>query len=282
MPKYYNMTSKLTSNYQLVKTEINSGVPFSNIIDKNERFFKPLLCEICQYLNNDSFSCIKCDKIICKKCVKIKNSEDESIYLICPRCDSNLKEISKFKKNMMDSINIKCVNQNCDFKISYNNLNFHLQECPFSRFKCLSQGCDYIDFLDKIKEHSKNCKCKVKICSHCEIPLEKNDVDHENNCNQRLFYCKKCDVKIPKMYFMEHNNEECFNQHVRNSILDEIQKTEEKIMNKEETIKNLLNMKKIFNEGKKRKEKKKKEKQEFDTIFPVINIKNGKFSLLNI
>lgn len=277
------MKNKLSTNYQLVKTYINSGVPISNIKDTNEQFYRPLLCEMCSYLNNDSFSCIKCDKIICKKCVKIKNSEDESMYLICPKCDSNLKEISKFKKNMMDSINIKCINQNCNVKILYQSLNLHLQVCPLSKFKCLSQGCDYIDLLDKIEEHSKICKCKLKLCSYCEIPLDKDDFElHENNCDQRLFYCKKCDVKIPKMYFMEHNNEECFNQHVKNTLLEEIKSTEGKLKNKEETIINLLKMKKLFNEGKKRKEKRKKEKQQFNTAFPVINIKNGKFSLFNV
>ena len=278
------MTNKSSTNYLLLRTEINSGVPINNIKDTNEQFYKPLLCQICLCLNNDSFTCGKCDKNICKKCVKIKISKDESInYLVCPKCESNLKEISKFKKNMMDSINIKCINQNCNVKIMYQNLNSHLQQCPCSKFKCLSEGCDYIDYLDKIEEHSKNCKCKVKFCSFCEITLENEDPqEHERNCKNRLIYCKICDVKVPKMYYLEHNNENCFNQKLRNSYMDEISRIEEKIENKEQKINSLLKLKKLFHGTQKRKEKKKKEKYDFQTEFPVINIKSGKYSLLNV
>jgi hypothetical protein len=51
---------------------------------------------------------------------------------------------------------------------------------------------------------------------------------------------------------------------------------------KEKRINYLLKVKNLFSEGKKRKEKKKKEKQKFNTEFPVINIKNGKYTLLNV
>ena len=84
------------------------------------------------------------------------------------------------------------------------------------------------------------------------------------------------------MYYLEHNNENCFNKKLRNSYINEISRIEEKIVDKESKINNLLKLKKLFNKTHKRKEKKKKQKQEFNTEFPVINIKSGKYSLLNV
>ena len=272
------MTSKLAINYILLRSDNNTGVPITNIKDTNEKSYRSLLCEICLWLNNDSFSCLKCDKNICKKCVKIKNSEEENSknVLVCPKCDSNLKEISKFKKNIMDSINIKCINLECNAKILFQNLNSHLQMCGFSKFKCMSLACDYVDYFDKIEEHSKYCKFKIKICSYCDLNLDSDDVEHEKNCRIRLIYCPLCDIRVPKIHFMEHNLENCVNLKIKNAFYEELKVIDEKLEIKDKKI-NCL--KEFLN---KKRKKQKKEKINYHSDNPVINIKNGKFTLLNV
>ena len=154
-------------------------------------------CIICENIPNPeiAYEAICCGILFCKECIMKWISQNPK----CPICKKNLKNDSKFIRNIKDfnkifyktlkKFAIKCPYE-CNWKGAWEDLENHLNVCEkgFRECKYKDIGCEYVDEKNKIIEHEKN---NDKL--HLETAMK---FIKENQVNESLENSNKITIQI--------------------------------------------------------------------------------------
>ena len=164
----------LLNEENLFQTELNSNIKFNYLIGQ---------CSNCLEKNDKNLKCSICEKLLCKKCLKICDFINfnnfhlqtdvicKECLLNCDLCDSKI--CKKCKQN--------CFNEKCDTKLCINCFNINkgqkikknsFDDCHF--FKCVNCGRENLCVMKTMEKNEK------RICDECFKKEKKNN----NNNNQ--------------------------------------------------------------------------------------------------
>lgn len=145
--------------------DLDSGIDTNLITDNCKYFADDFTCKICLGLVITPEMCSTCDSLFCKICItkSLKNS------FKCPiRYQYKSKEINKLLKNILDKVQLKCLNSGCSEIINYGILTNHLKSCDYGFFKCVNEGCNYTETRIKVLEHFRKFPFQVFFCEFCK------------------------------------------------------------------------------------------------------------------
>ena len=179
---------------------IKGGLDTNLVINKN--YLNSLgdiyKCSLCQKIMLNPVECEICGHNYCYNCLNSLN---------CPFGCEN-KKINKASLsiyNILNNLKFSCKNIGCTESIEYNEVEKHINECPYQKIKCKNEGCERIILRKDIFNHNKN-ECdyfKIK-CKFCNNEFIKKDIQqHENECS------------------LKNNEKEKFNYKSDNTSLEE-------------------------------------------------------------
>ena len=165
---------------------------------------------------------------------------------LCPmRCQFREGDVDRIVKNILEKIEVKCVNEKCDKMIPYSNLKSHYFECPHSLYKCTNEGCDFIGKKEAFKTHSEKCEFRIISCSFCAGKLREIDtkIHKEKYCPEVEVLCEFCGGKYKRKEYLEEHfsatncNVECLKQQIANlrSENSSLKKENEKLKQKSQS-----------------------------------------------
>ena len=205
--KIYNENEQniLFNNLNLLnKLDYQIGISLDN--EKyNDELYKSFICIFCKkFINPKNLFCEKCHIYSCEYCAK-------NNYLKCPKCSSNFNKIHLNISNILNNIEIKCPNQNCQQIIKYNNYWEHINYCNYSFFICSNKFCInkknnndsfFVGNKNEMIEHMKICFFSEFECEYCfkTLFLYKK----EEHLKEKKIICKYCNNMIEHLNFKNH------------------------------------------------------------------------------
>lgn len=179
-----------------------AGIPFKNILKKNEDDISALQCPICYNLIWEPFACEKCGQSFCEFCINNSLLKSGNFCPLCKARPFKKTSVKAILRKFLNRIRIKCVNPNCKEKTDYFNYLSHIENCYFRLYHCDNEGCNYHDILDNIKIHSTECKYRTIKCKYCSKEIKEYSFEsHVNNsCGQNIL-CPKCGMKMTRGFY---------------------------------------------------------------------------------
>lgn len=216
------LTDKNVKHYKIVPFTIpENGIPEDNISKNDLKTAENLMCPVCLGLVWDPIKCRNCDQIFCKTClVKILNKTG-----LCPmRCHFLALEIDRIVKNILDNIEVKCLNKDCKERMHYSQLQSHYFECKHSLYMCLNQGCTFQGKKKEIEKHEADCEFKRIYCEYCNGVIRVLDKKShiEIFCPNVDVLCPQCGQIFKRKFYLEkhfsdyNSNVNCLQKQVEN------------------------------------------------------------------
>jgi WD40 repeat protein len=176
-------------------------------------------CLACSNLPIKPKTCLECEKILCVKCYQSYSQK----YRHCPNCKTDLKykDLGQRSKNLLNNLQLICINSECKTELTFENFLKHLKLCEFTRRTAICQGCSIrveSNFKAKeILEHITKCPKILRPCKYCEKQF-KGDVleDHIDFCEEKPINCEYCGIKYIKNKLDLHRRKECVEQVIKN------------------------------------------------------------------
>ena len=195
------MSIKLNSQFN------NNIIRLEWFNESDKKDLSTYLCKICRGIYNNPVL-LSCGHIICKECYKINNKK----CLICGENNISIKsENLPFITSYLSKKICKCKNENCNMKLSVDNILSHLKECPkeliFCKFNCGTQI-----LRENMESHESLCLYRPFQCKHCnkDIAHFKNLENHlEKECPLYYIKCSFCGEDILKKNTENHLNFKC-------------------------------------------------------------------------
>ncbi|CAD8192062.1 unnamed protein product [Paramecium octaurelia] len=101
----------------------------------------------------------------------------------CPKCKRPFKKTSiPIIHNLLDSIQLSCIYEECTTKPGYEQFQKHILQCPYRRINC--SGCGLQQLQNELEQH-------------------------ENQCEQVSIECSKCFNKMSRKLFQLHSIDDC-------------------------------------------------------------------------
>lgn len=143
-----------------------------------------------EHLRSRTKKCLYCDEY-----VDLKNINKNTCYQV------------DFRTMSFDTTIISCVNDDCTYKGSQNDLFRHLDMCEFSTQRC--KGCNKEVRLNNMNKHLDQCPHYVR-CHICGLfCIRDGEYDsHLFKCHN-LAQCLYCMDVISADLLSEHSNNEC-------------------------------------------------------------------------
>ena len=152
---------------------------------------------------------------------------------LCQNCEQHIESSKYFLHERMCSQNVKKCPK-CNKPYNIDDLNEHIisvhsfTTCELCTIKILNS---------ELKEHIKNCPCKLIPCKYCQLSvLLKELEEHENICGSITQKCSRCGLYIEKRNYARHvclNKEmEYLNENIKIDNEEELKK-EKKMLKKE-------------------------------------------------
>ncbi len=114
-----------------------------------EKLKDELTCIICFGLLQDPLICSRCETVFCKSCIDTWFTKREKCPLNCSKTDTQLSQIPKNMKKLMNKIRVKCPN---DCQVELLDYGIHVSNCAKeSPIKCWNCGHQEIGLYLKEK-----------------------------------------------------------------------------------------------------------------------------------
>ena len=200
------ITSEIYKSFKDKNPLLESGIPFSNIINSNI-FCNEFHCPICLEFPLNGISCKKCESIFCYNC--INKSLENSIK--CPKCRDIFEEnkIPRQIRNIFGLLKFKCLF--CEKILDIENYEIHVKDCDKNiKYKCKIKNCNFIGNKKDIINHALECSLKIKQCNFCLRNFFSYKFDeHFNQCQKLVVSCLFCKQKV-EVYEMKNHFKKCF------------------------------------------------------------------------
>ena len=116
------------------------GISINNVVDKSN--LKHLICSICMELLDNVVTIKTCQHLFCKACISgwIEKKTSDNTDKSCPDCRTTFTDsdvgISRMASNMLNDIQFKCENEDCQILIEYCEFHTHINECTKAKLIC--------------------------------------------------------------------------------------------------------------------------------------------------
>jgi hypothetical protein len=173
------------------------------------------LCSICLSIVTNPVLCSICESLFCKDCMDLYLQSEENSN--CVKCNSLFEsiKIQKLTRNHLNSIVIKCPNEQCKVEKKYSNISDHVLLCEFTELDVFCKSCHtkvasnnsklLDDHLNKCEEWLYTCECGY-VCKSKFKHL------HEDYCPLRTIKCKHCEEECSFKVRLVHKNQDCLNR----------------------------------------------------------------------
>ena len=171
---------EIVNNQIQIESESIGGFDEFRIINKD--YFNSLegiyKCGICFKIMDNPTDCETCGHSFCYECIK---------NLKCPfKCkNKSLKPSSQNLKDILNKLQFKCKNKDCEEIILYPDVKRHDKICEFQEIICPNNGCNKKLIKKNLENHVINeCLFSIVKCKFCGYSFNKNDIaNHENSCS---------------------------------------------------------------------------------------------------
>ena len=196
--------SNIGSSYNLIEVKNELYIPkyrFDRFDEESKLTLIEFVCCLCNGVYSQPVI-DDCFHVFCNECVNlyITNLKDNNQIIVCPLSNeettcylSNLKQMP-FIQNIIDKKDIRCSNDNCNWKGKVCLLEKHINdECLQQLIKCANDQCTYICPRYQMVNHNDICDFRNSICINCNQNVIFNQISHHQSiCPKMIVPCSKC------------------------------------------------------------------------------------------
>lgn len=114
--------------------------------------------------------------------------------------DSSELTVNVTLDSITRELEIKCANEDCAWKGTYQNAGKHDEECLHCVVVCPNRRCQVAMKLGEIDSHLLACGKQPIPCQDCGKDIEKDEMasHNESGCQQSITSCPlDCEIKLP-------------------------------------------------------------------------------------
>ena len=190
------------------------------ICSKGE-WIEHFICPICFNLVENLKRCNSCDKKFCGECIRLFTNSSNSTLCPCCKAPWKPKNIDRALRDILNTLDIKCLFRNCGEVFTYNIIKTHMENCLLRLTPCPGSMCTYSGCGKDLEEHiyiCPNIKWTCPYASYGCIYTEtkaKLAIHQKFHCGFRPFECKLCSQLFNKydisdhLFICENAQEEC-------------------------------------------------------------------------
>ena len=222
-----------SKHYQMLPFSVgNKGISEELISLNDIKTAENLRCQICLNLVFDPIKCMNCDQIFCRICLSNVVKKTGS----CPNgCQFIPMELDRIVKNILDNLEIKCINKDCKERVHYSDLVEHYYKCKESYYYCTNKGCSFKGKIVDIEKHYDKCQYKHVQCEYCHCILRKMDVKPHIQvyCPNVDVICGLCNQTFKRKFYLEahysesNQNVNCLQKQIENLKSENLKLKEE-------------------------------------------------------
>lgn len=156
-------------NFTQVDSHFRSGIDNSLLVGEFKELEDVVTCPICLLILFDPICCQNCSFVMCRNCFVSSFQKSSE----CPNRCSQFKEgkLDRMASRMLNAIKLKCINEECLDKISYDRFINHITSCEYSKYSCNS--CNQKVAKKDISQHFKSCDHICESCYICGISIKR-------------------------------------------------------------------------------------------------------------
>ena len=185
------------------KSNDNVAISVDRVAEGKE-FLKSVTCSICKNILWDAVFCDACLDAYCSNCMTKFTKESNGM---CP-CGKQFQKraINKKLQDMLGSLKLRCLNQDCKELLQHSQVLEHAQGCPYDKVPCPNTPCSAAIFRKDLESHlKKECPNQKDDCENCKTPIKRSEKEkHDATCPLRQILCEHCKSKFVQEYAVKH------------------------------------------------------------------------------